>query len=174
MLGSKLMLTENICVEAGLFNGAIGTYCGALTLEPGKPPQALLVNFPDVHPDLPRWPNSGGAVAIPLHHHSTTMADFKITRQQFPLKEAYALTIHKAQGITADNVLVDLQKTFEFAQPYVALSRVRSHAGLHLIHNVSPDMFNKHSSSRSAVTTEVERLEALSVSTSNKRPQLAT
>lgn len=53
-----------------------------------------------------------------------------IMRTQIPLKPAYATTIHKAQGMTLDRVIVDLTRLFAPGQGYVALSRVRTLYGL--------------------------------------------
>jgi ATP-dependent exoDNAse (exonuclease V) alpha subunit len=50
---------------------------------------------------------------------------------QFPLRLAYAMTIHKAQGLTLDSAYLDIRSAREPGQAYVAVSRVRTLAGLH-------------------------------------------
>jgi ATP-dependent DNA helicase PIF1 len=67
-----------------------------------------------------------------------------LEREQIPLRLAYAITIHKAQGATLDCALIDIgDNTFEFGQAYVALSRVKSLDCLY-IWDLEPTAFRVH------------------------------
>jgi ATP-dependent DNA helicase PIF1 len=110
---SQVMLLVNQDPEAGLVNGSRGVVTGFAT--DGSP----LVKFLN-GPPFP--------VRIAAAEWSTeSEKDDCVTREQIPLRLAYALTIHKAQGASLDSALVDVgPSTFECGQAYVALSRVRS------------------------------------------------
>lgn len=56
-----------------------------------------------------------------------------VVAHQLPLNNSYALTVHKAQGMSLDRVDVSLQSCFEYGQAYVALSRAKTKKGLRIL-----------------------------------------
>lgn len=87
---------------------------------------------------------NGKTHIIKEHMWSSDDTETAVKRKQIPLRLAYALTIHKAQGASLDSALIDVgSATFEYGQAYVALSRVRSLGALY-IHDIEKGAFRVH------------------------------
>lgn len=92
---------------------------------------------------LPLVKFCGGQI-LPIKRNKWATELPGITRTQLPLTLAYAVTIHKTQGSTLDCALIDVgERTFEYGQAYVALSRVKSLEALY-IHDFHPGAFKAH------------------------------
>lgn len=84
-----------------------------------------------------RFLNNKTKIILPAKFERTLFRQGTCSREQLPLRLAWALTIHKAQGCTLDWLICDLQGCFTAGQAYVALSRAKSMEGLQ-IRNFSP------------------------------------
>ena len=79
--------------------------------------------------------------AVPIHHTQATFpidkkASFQATRNQLPWTLAWALTIHKCQGLRLSEIVIDMtpaKGNFRPGEAYVAFSRVRTLQKLHII-----------------------------------------
>lgn len=126
----QVMLLVNQDPAAGLVNGSRGIVTG-FGLD-GYP----LVKFLNGPPYSVR--------VAPAEWCSSENEEDAVTREQIPLRLAYALTIHKAQGASLDSALVDVgPSTFEYGQAYVALSRVRNMDALYIF-EISQRAFKAH------------------------------
>ncbi len=77
------------------------------------------------------------------------------TFTQYPLKLAWAITIHKSQGLTFENAVIDAQAAFAHGQVYVALSRCKTLEGMVLSTPILPQSV-KHDSTINSFTKSVE------------------
>lgn len=126
-VGAQVMLITNLNQEAGLINGSRGVVKG---FDGDGLPLVLFAST-----------NSTSVVKL---HKWKAEGDVPIEREQIPLRLAYALTIHKAQGASLDSAFIDIgSSTFEYGQAYVALSRVRSLEAL-FIYDLDPKAFKVH------------------------------
>ncbi|MEC7119978.1 MAG: helix-turn-helix domain-containing protein [Pseudomonadota bacterium] len=120
-VGAKVMFVKNN-FEAGYSNGTLGEVVGFLQDDEfGVLPRVRLRDGEQLVVLPESWSvenESGKALA---------------TYQQFPLCLAWAMTVHKSQGMTLQAAEIDLRQTFEKGQGYVALSRLQSLEGLRLL-----------------------------------------
>ncbi len=116
-IGAAVMCTKNN-PTAGYVNGTLGEVIG----------------FDPAHSHPIIKTRSGSRLVVepaewPMEEDGRVLA--KLT--QVPLRLAWAITIHKSQGMSLDAAVMDLSQTFEYGQGYVALSRIRTLAGLYLL-----------------------------------------
>ncbi len=116
-VGASVMCTKNN-PEQEFVNGTLGTITGFSELS-GYPVVRALDGREFAAPPMAWSVEEDGKV--------------KAWIRQVPLRLAWAMTIHKSQGMSMDAAVIDLSGAFEFGQGYVALSRVRRLSGLHLL-----------------------------------------
>ncbi len=121
-VGAKVIFTKND-IEGKYVNGTMG----------------IVMDLDDDAIVVEVKKNSGGS------NHTTKLVELKKEEwvieedgktkarlMQYPLRLAWAITVHKSQGMSLDEAIINLGDTFEYGQGYVALSRVRSLEGLYL------------------------------------------
>ncbi|HND88978.1 MAG TPA: ATP-binding domain-containing protein, partial [Saprospiraceae bacterium] len=133
--GAQVMFVRNDPETRQFVNGTIGivTHLDRETIvvetqDAGGKKRSIEV--PILQWDIIRYrPGAGGGIDTEI------VGAFR----QYPLKLAWAITIHKSQGKTFDRVLLDLGGgAFEHGQLYVALSRCRTLEGIVLRHRIRP------------------------------------
>ena len=121
---ARAMLTSNLCIDFGLVNGAMGTIEAICYQTCGPPslPTAVIVRLDKYNgPSLPNR-----VVLITPTRRSWSTSGVQCSRLQLPLKLAWAVTIHKSQGLTPDKVVIDVgKKEISPGLTFVACSRVR-------------------------------------------------
>jgi len=124
-VGAEVMLTANLWTEAGLVNGACGKVISILKPQDDRNARIIMVDFPGYRGPalLPEQPS-----VLPITQIRTPNC------KGMPLTLAWAITIHKAQGMTMSRVTIDLgHKEFASGLTFVALSRAKSFYGLRVL-----------------------------------------
>lgn len=117
-VGCQVMVTRNLRNHTvrGLFNGLIGH-----------------VTSRDANCIYVKFPKFAEPIAIERDNTKFTVKGQSVMRVQFPLTLAWAVTIHKAQGSTVDEVITSSEGVFSSGAVYVAYGRTRHSSGLFLV-----------------------------------------
>ena len=127
--GAQVMFLKNDSIQKKYFNGKIGTVS---LLEKDR----ITVNSDGT--DIDVFPETWENTRYTLNKDSKLEQQVLGTFKQFPLRLAWAITIHKSQGLTFEKVMIDAGAAFSSGQVYVALSRCTSLAGVVLLSRIPP------------------------------------
>ncbi|CAF1381764.1 unnamed protein product [Rotaria magnacalcarata] len=145
---ARVMITKNISVNDGLANGVTGRIIDFLE-DNNKQISRIIIKFDSnrvgrIHRINCRYCHEEESVCVTRESDTTDQQESdlrsKKIMKQFPLRLSWAMAIHKAQGITVDQVIISTKDMFGTGMGYTALSRVRTLEGLFLI-DLHPNKF---------------------------------
>jgi hypothetical protein len=127
-IGAQVMFIKNdLSLEKRFFNGKMGFVKSLAEKE-------ILIHFPDENKTIEvekyEWQN----IRYSVNENTKEIEEEVLgTFTHYPIKLAWAITVHKSQGLTFDKAALDVSQVFLPGQAYVALSRLRSLGGLILL-----------------------------------------
>jgi len=152
-IGAQVMFVKNDSShEKRFFNGKIGTIS---RIKDG----IVYVECPGETEEIDTGPVEWNNYTYTIDEKTNEIVENIIgTFKQVPLKLAWAITIHKSQGLTFNNAIIDANAAFAHGQVYVALSRCRSLDGIVLSSKINPQSI-KIDSSVLGFTRDIENNE---------------
>ena len=143
-VGAQVMFVKNDPSREKLFyNGKIGKITRVKDA-------SIYVKCPDDFEEIEVVPAEWSNVKYTLNEQTKEVEEEIIgTFTQYPLKLAWAITIHKSQGLTFERAIIDAQAAFAHGQVYVALSRCKSFEGIVLCSRITLSSVKTDSTVRS-------------------------
>ena len=123
-VGAQVMFVKNdLNTEKRYFNGKLGEIISV-------DDEVIKVKCPHEIEEISVSRAIWGNIKYILDDSKTLQENIIGTFTQFPIKTAWAITIHKSQGLTFDRAIIDAASSFAHGQVYVALSRCKTFEGL--------------------------------------------
>ena len=148
-VGAQVMLLKNLDTLNGRVNGSRGVVVGfvhkfysskpilgtdqSLTSSTSRDTTSILTSWKGTILPVVRFMDGQEWAVPPVRFTSYYQGQGECVRLQIPLKLAWAITVHKSQGMSLDAVRISLKSMFAVGQAYVALSRARSLEGLDVL-----------------------------------------
>ncbi|MBN9542828.1 MAG: AAA family ATPase [Alphaproteobacteria bacterium] len=129
-IGAQVMMLKNTHYKEGIINGSTGKVLDFIIFKGRKLPVVRFNNGVEKVIEYESWALEDICLETGRLSEIASIA-------QLPLSLAWAITVHKSQGMSIDRIYCDLSKAFAPGQVYVALSRARSLEGLY-IQNFNP------------------------------------
>lgn len=134
--GAQIMFTKNDSEGRMYFNGKLATVTKIAKDE-------VTVEMAGTHVEYTLkkevWENKRYIINPATHEIEDDVIG---TFEQYPVKLAWAITVHKSQGLTFDRAIIDVSQAFADGQVYVALSRLRSLQGLVMRTRIHPGVIS--------------------------------
>ena len=122
--GAQVMFTRNDSPERRFVNGTLGE---VISISNDDIDVQITDSLEVIKVERAQWDN----IKYSLDSQTKEITESVVgTFTQYPLKTAWAITIHKSQGLTFDRVVIDAANSFSHGQVYVALSRCRTLEGV--------------------------------------------